>query len=233
MMDQVKDYGGSLAKFMATQSAVPLLSEDWAAIDVFIQETLGRQDFNYIIVVDDQGVVRGSNEPRRSTRSTRRPTATPLSSRDPGVTVQSHRLADGRDVLDFGAPILFQGKEIGQVHLGIYEAPLTAVANLVLVLLAILTLVTTRGRRRRHLPARAAPAGADPRAAQLARRARQRPLRLPDRRDAQGRIRRAVCRVRPDRGRARSSAMSRRTARRERYATAATGGSRCWRWSPR
>ena len=48
MMDQVKDYGGSLAKFIATQNAVPLLSEDWAAIDVFIQETLGRQDFNYI-----------------------------------------------------------------------------------------------------------------------------------------------------------------------------------------
>ena len=38
--------------------------------------------------------------------------------------------------------MLFQGKKIGTVHLGIYEAPLTAVANLVLVLLAILTLVT-------------------------------------------------------------------------------------------
>ena len=62
MMDQVKGYGGSLAKFMATQNAVPLLSEDWAAIDVFIQETLGRQDFNYIIVVDDKGVVRASND---------------------------------------------------------------------------------------------------------------------------------------------------------------------------
>jgi hypothetical protein len=30
MMEQVKDYGGSLAKFTATQMAVPLLSEDWA-----------------------------------------------------------------------------------------------------------------------------------------------------------------------------------------------------------
>ena len=57
--------------------------------------------------------------------------------------MQSHRLADGREVLDFAAPILFQGKKIGQVHLGIYQAPLTAVANLVLVLLGILTLVTT------------------------------------------------------------------------------------------
>ena len=45
-------------------------------------------------------------------------------------------------MLDFSAPVLFQGKKIGAVHLGIFEAPLTAVANLVLVLVAILTVVT-------------------------------------------------------------------------------------------
>ena len=53
MMDQVMGYGESLAKFMATQSAVPLLAEDWAAIDVFIQETMSRQSFPYVQVVDD------------------------------------------------------------------------------------------------------------------------------------------------------------------------------------
>jgi len=143
MLEQVKGYGGSLAKFMATQNAVPVLSEDWAAIDVFIQETIGRQDFNYILVTDDKGVVRGSNEAAQVNEKYTPPVGTALPSRDPGVTVTSHRLADGRDILDFAAPILFQTKEIGQVHLGIYQAPLTAVANLVLVLLGILTLVTT------------------------------------------------------------------------------------------
>lgn len=143
MLDQVKGYGGSLAKFMATQNAVPLLSEDWAAIDVFIQETISRQDFNYILIIDDKGVVRGSNDAAQVNEKYTPPNATPMSSRDPGVTVISHRLADSRDVLDFGAPILFQNKEIGQVHLGIYQAPLTAVANLVLVMLGILTLVTS------------------------------------------------------------------------------------------
>jgi len=57
------------------------------------------------------------------------------------VAVRKHELSSG-NVLDFEVPILFQKKPIGQVHLGIYEAPLTAVANLVLVLLAILTVVT-------------------------------------------------------------------------------------------
>jgi serine/threonine protein kinase/HAMP domain-containing protein len=143
MMDQVKDYGGSLAKFTATQNAVALLSEDWAAMDVFIQEALSRQEnFSYMNVVDDQGVVRASNVPAQVNQKYSAPQPTPVSSQDAGVTVQSQRMPDGRQVLDFSAPVLFQGKTIGNVHLGIYEAPLTAVANLVLVLLAILTVVT-------------------------------------------------------------------------------------------
>ncbi len=143
MLDQVKGYGGSLAKFMATQNAVPLLSEDWAAIDVFIQETLSRQDFNYILVADDKGLVRGSNDTAQINEKFTLPNATEMTSRDPGVKVFSRKLADGRELLDFRAPVLFQNKEIGAVYLGIYQAPLAAVANLVLVLLGILTLVTS------------------------------------------------------------------------------------------
>ncbi|MEP7183884.1 MAG: serine/threonine-protein kinase, partial [Betaproteobacteria bacterium] len=143
MLDQVKSYGGSLAKLVATENAVPLLAEDWAAIDVFIQETLSRQNFNYLLVVDHQGVVRGSNVAAQVNAKYVPPEGKPLPSSDPGVTVLSHRLADGRDVLEFKAPILFQNREIGQTHLGLYEAPLKEVANLVLVLLAILTVITS------------------------------------------------------------------------------------------
>jgi len=143
MMDQVKGYGGSLAKFMATQNAVPLLSEDWDGIDVFIQETSNRQDFGYIRVVDHEGVVRGSSVAAEVTRKYAVPAGTPLPSLDSGVAVQYRQIADGPPVLDFAAPVLFQGKKIGQVHLGIYEAPLAAVARLMLVLLGVLTLVTT------------------------------------------------------------------------------------------
>jgi serine/threonine-protein kinase len=144
MLDQAKDYGGSLAKFMATQNAVPLLSEDWAAMDVFVQETLGRQQgFDYLKIVDHQDIVRAANMAAQVNAKYVPPSAAePVPSSDPGVTVASHRIADGRVVLDFAAPVLFQGKTIGMVHLGVYEAPLTRVANLMLVLLAILTLVT-------------------------------------------------------------------------------------------
>ncbi len=142
MMDQAKDYGGSLAKFMATQNAVPLLSDDAAAMDVFVQETLGRQDFNHIVVVDHQGIVRAGNTPTQVNAKYVAPPATPMASKDAGVKVDSFLNKDGREVIDFGAPVLFQGKEIGRVQLGIFAAPLTAVANLMLLMLAVLTLVT-------------------------------------------------------------------------------------------
>ena len=92
---------------------------------------------------DHEGTVRASNVAAQVNQKYAAPgAATGVTSKDPGVAVQSHRIGDGRQVLDFAAPVLFQGKTIGTVHLGIYEAPLTAVANLVLVLLAILTVVT-------------------------------------------------------------------------------------------
>jgi serine/threonine-protein kinase len=144
MMAQVTSYGGSLVKYMATQSAVPVLAEDWAATDVLVQETVGRQDFAYMVVLDDGGIVRGSNDPAQIGQAYRPPAqSTPVSTNEAGVVVQSHRIADGGKVLDFAAPILFQGKNIGQVHLGIWQAPLSAVANLALVLLGMLILVTS------------------------------------------------------------------------------------------
>jgi eukaryotic-like serine/threonine-protein kinase len=143
MLDQVTGYGGSLAKFIATQNAVPLLSEDWTAIDVFIQAAISKQDFSYIVVQDDKGVIRGANDAARINQAFALPDPKPLPSHDPSVTVQGFRLPDGRDVLDFGAPIEFQNKTLGQVHLGIFQEPLTKVATLMIWLLGILTLVTT------------------------------------------------------------------------------------------
>jgi serine/threonine-protein kinase len=182
MLEQATGYGGSLAKLVAVQTAVPLLSEDWAAIDVFIQETQNRQEFPYLVVVDHKGVIRGSNDAKEVNAKYSPPDLKPMESHDAGVTVASHRLADKRSVIDFTVPILFQAKEIGQIHLGLFEAPLTKVANLMLVLLTILTLITSAAVAGGTICSRSA-CPADTRAAQFAATSRQRPLRLPYRLD--------------------------------------------------
>jgi serine/threonine-protein kinase len=127
---------------MATQSAVPLLAEDWAAIEVFIQETMARQNFPYLVVVDDEGTIRGSNDPRELNTKYLAPKGTAVPTPDKSIGVQALVDAQGRNVLDFGTPILFQGNKIGDVHLGVLEEPLARVARLIVLMLAALTAVT-------------------------------------------------------------------------------------------
>jgi serine/threonine-protein kinase len=142
MQAQVMEYGESLAKFMATQSAVPLLAEDWAAIEVFIQETMTRQSFPYLVVVDDEGTVRGSNDPKEINTKYQPPKGAPVPTPDKTIAVQALSDGQGRKVLDFGAPILFQGNKIGDVHLAVLEEPLARVARLIVIMLTALTVVT-------------------------------------------------------------------------------------------
>ena len=79
-----------------------LPSEDWAAMDVFVQEALGRQqNFSYMNVVDHQGIVRASNVAADVNNKYVAPASTSVPSTDPGVTVTSVRIPDGRQVLDF------------------------------------------------------------------------------------------------------------------------------------
>jgi eukaryotic-like serine/threonine-protein kinase len=140
---QVLSYGGSLAKFMATQSAEAVLGEDWVALEVFIQETMNRQNFAYLEIVDHTGVVRGSSVAGEAGEHYVERTGVPMATTERGVTVRRTELADGQQVLDFAVPVPFHDKIIGTVRLGIFETPLTQVAHLTLWMLGVLIIVTS------------------------------------------------------------------------------------------
>lgn len=142
LMGQVMDYGASLSKFMATESAVPVLTEDWVAIEVFIQEAMRTQDFHGITVQDHKGIVRVSSDAALVGQPYRRPPGQAISEQHDGVAVYGYTAGTDTGVIDFEAPITFQNKEIGRVHLGIPEQPLTKVAQLSLFLLALLVVIT-------------------------------------------------------------------------------------------
>jgi serine/threonine-protein kinase len=142
LISQVMDYGGSLAKFMASQSAVPVLSEEWVALGEFIKSSVSGQDFSYMVVLDHQGVVQGSSIAEQVGKPYKPPVGTAVANSPEGVAVLRTSVSDGRDVLDFAAPILFQGRAIGRVHLGIFETPLQRVVQVTLGLLALLMVVT-------------------------------------------------------------------------------------------
>jgi tRNA A-37 threonylcarbamoyl transferase component Bud32/HAMP domain-containing protein len=143
LMGQVLSYGGSLAKFMATQSGEAVLGEDWVALEVFIQETMNRQNFAYLEIVDHTGVVRGSSVAGETGARFVERAGTAVTTREAGVTIRRTGLADGQQVLDFSAPVQFHDRIIGTVRLGIFETPLTQVAHMTLMMLGVLIVVTS------------------------------------------------------------------------------------------
>lgn len=139
---QVLNFGSSLVKFAATESAEPVLSEDWTAIELFVQDAMARQEFKYLTIVDHKGIVRGhSNADLIGKPFPTLTDAAPIADVS-GVKVMETDVAGGETVLDFQTPIIFQNTAIGHVHLGLPRAPLDAVANLTMLMMGILLVAT-------------------------------------------------------------------------------------------
>jgi HAMP domain-containing protein len=141
LMEQVTDYGASLARFIAAQNAVGALAEDWAGVDVAVQVIMKTGDFQSIVVVDREGVVRAAGDATLVNQPYQAPPAEPLGSR-PGDVVLSRYRAGGEPVLGFTAPITFTGKPVGRVALALTERPLLRVARISLGLMAALAVTT-------------------------------------------------------------------------------------------
>jgi serine/threonine-protein kinase len=141
MMGQMTDYGGSLSRFIASQSAVPMLSEDWIALDVFVQEVMKSQDFQGITVVDRTGTVRAGSGALQAGMHYVKTVGESLGT-EAGLVAVQRISVKGEDVMEFDSPITFQGKLIGHVVLGLPEAPLRHVAHLSLVLMSLLVVTT-------------------------------------------------------------------------------------------
>lgn len=142
MTAQMADYGNSLVKFVAVESAIPILSEDWVTIELFVKEASARQVFDYLIIVDHQGFVRGSNlSGHLGKRFVRAPGIKLVN--DPGISdIFKKVLARSAEMVDFNAPISFQGKIIGKVHLGLSQASLQNLAELTLYIMVALLVIT-------------------------------------------------------------------------------------------
>jgi eukaryotic-like serine/threonine-protein kinase len=147
MMGQVIDYGASLANFLAAENAEPTLLKEWVAIDVAVRDIMERQNFHEITVVDRDGTVRVSNKQELVGKPYAMPPGvTELARRTDGVVATHYQAPDGNIIIDFEAPINFKRNEehvqVGRVHLGVLERPLSKIARLSMVSMVFLILVT-------------------------------------------------------------------------------------------
>ena len=124
MMNQVTDTGAALARFIAAQSAVAALGEDWITVEVALQEFMQTRDFESVTVIDREGIVRAASQGALLGQPYKAPAGQPLGKRGDNVTVYALQRAAAKTVLGFEAPIHFQAKQVGRVALGLPEKPL-------------------------------------------------------------------------------------------------------------
>jgi len=136
------DSGASLAKFIATETAVPVLSQDWVSIEIDIQEASQRQTFEYLFVLDHQGIVRGASDDALLGKTYSEPEIKETLFDDGSVRAVVVGQSGGAAVLDFDTPIVFQGKEVGRIRLGLLQTSLQEVVDITRILLIALSAVT-------------------------------------------------------------------------------------------
>jgi serine/threonine-protein kinase len=142
IQDQELDSGSSLAKFIATESAIPVLSEDWIRLETFVQDASERDTFANLAVVDHTGVIRASSDPALTGKPYAPLGKVEVLKRSPDVTVSSVELANGASMFNFDTPILFQNKEVGRIYMGLSRVGLDRVMSITRLLMMGVVVMT-------------------------------------------------------------------------------------------
>jgi serine/threonine protein kinase len=143
MTKQAVDSGASFAKFISTETAIPILSEDWISLETFIGDAASRDTFAYLIVTDRAGIVRGASDNSLVGNMYQPNENAELISETEDVHTSSSETADGRNIFNIKTPILFQSTEVGQIILGLSQDGLDEVKSITGWLMFILALITT------------------------------------------------------------------------------------------
>ena len=146
MIELALDSGGSLAEFIAIESAEAVLIQDWVAVETFVQEIKERQQISYLRILDHKQVLRASTSPDEVGKRLEISQPMRVLREEEGILISEGEW-QGDEVFDFQAPLIFQRKTIGGVQLGLSQTPLLAAADLTfytmlgLLLAVVLTVV--------------------------------------------------------------------------------------------
>ncbi len=142
IVQQATEYGSSMVRFMASESAEKVFNEDWIFLEVFIQDAMVGQKFSYLNLVDSNGIVRGSNIPEKIGKPHQKiDNGTPIASIG-DVSIQRYDAPNSSSVMDFEAPVVFRGSAIGRIHLGMQWDPLEELSKQIVFTMLLLMLVT-------------------------------------------------------------------------------------------
>lgn len=142
IIQQATEYGSSMVRFMAAESAEKVFNEDWIFLEVFIQDAMTGQRFGYLGLVDSHGVVRGSSAPDKVEQPYQKIENGELIAKIGDVSIQRYDVSKSSSMMDFDAPVVFRDKEIGRIHLGMQWDPLDELSKQIVFTMLLLMVVT-------------------------------------------------------------------------------------------
>ncbi len=139
------DFGSSMSRMVANESAEDLLLGDRAATRALVESIARNQQIRYLAITDRSGDIIASTQPAQINRKLTALAGQQRQSRNGDI--QSYRTdagsaADQGQMLLFDAPIQYQTTTVGQLRLGISDAPLRAAQKTTLWVIIAVLLVT-------------------------------------------------------------------------------------------
>jgi serine/threonine-protein kinase len=139
-----EDFGGSLGQMIARSAAENIVMDDHAATRALVQDMARNEQLDYLAIADRDGKILASTQAGENDR--------PL----PPVTVATRHWSNGtqsyharlagthgvQNALVFDVPIRYQTKTVGQLRLGVSQAPLHAAQNTALGVIGLVLLTT-------------------------------------------------------------------------------------------
>ncbi len=138
------DFGSSLSRMIAHESAENLLLDDKAATRALVEDVARNRQIHYIAITNRADSVVASTVPGEVGKSLPRLSDRDYVSREDDVdSYRSHVSGThGDDMLLFSTPIRYQDKTVGRLRLGVSNEPLVAAQHTTLWVIAIVLAVT-------------------------------------------------------------------------------------------
>jgi serine/threonine protein kinase len=139
------DFGSSLARMVANESAEDLLLGDRAATRALVQSIARNQQIRYLAIADRQGDIVASTQREQIDQKLMAMTGLPYLARNGDI--RSYRTSNAappgqQQMLLFDTPIQYQATTVGNLRLGISDAPLRAAQKTTLSVIIAVLLVT-------------------------------------------------------------------------------------------
>jgi methyl-accepting chemotaxis protein len=139
------DFGSSLGRMVANESAEDLLLGDHAATRALVDSIARNQQIRYLAIADRQGDIVASTQRAQINQKLTAMTGSRYLTRNGDI--RSYRTSNAapagqQQMLLFDTPIQYQSTTVGQLRLGISDAPLRAAQKTTLMVIIAVLLMT-------------------------------------------------------------------------------------------